>query len=362
MVEVTESTLGIAVIVFVGGLVALTSFGVLDMLRDDTRTHAQIDNKEEMMKLVLYDSMIAYNCKTGGNLDDPNGNDGDLYWGSWSKLRGIWKNPALGEITFDELNKSMPINYRGMPCYATESTLPVGSGGVAQETSLAGKEWKDDQHGKRSRIKFEANSSFTLPHCFTHYTQDTFPSPHGGTGDMYERISGDQVTDSWFLVTDEQEKSAFHKGGAGQGTSDIDMHYNCEEIANSGTKDNGSGPIMTVNLIDSHLVSDLPLVSAHSPKTMGGGLPQPSDTDIADFTGGFDFFEAYSSSPDDPRPLKEYEFLEGTKGYVQTNIGCNPGSPPYALSNSPGQTTGEITDKGKCANTLHPFIVITKLG
>jgi len=369
MANPSSSIVGIAAVFIFAALIGLIFIGqILGMVDDQKRTHAIIDSDQEMMKLVLYDSMIAYTCDEGGNWDGVRGKGGQRHWGSWKELRGIWTNP-LGEIEFDELNQSMPFRYKGMPCRGTASNLPL-SGGKLQATGITGQEWVDDQEGQYSRIKFKINESVsspvTLPHCFTHFTEDTFPDHTAGTGDMYEHLSGNQITSSWFLVTAEDEKSAFHIGGAGQSTSEIDIHYDCTQIAKPGAakKDEGNGPIMSVNVIDNH-VGGLPLSSTETPFMMGGGV-QSNDDDIAHFAPPIDvdFFKAYTSTPphdDDPRPLREYEFPAGTRGYVQTNIGCDAGSAPYTLTNQPGISDSEITDNGNCANNLHPFIVITEI-
>lgn len=336
----TESMAGIIVVVVLAALIGVIFLGdLLGQTEEETQNRALIDSEEDMMKLVLYDAMIAYGCSVGGQLDDT---DGDKYWGDWQSMKNLETSPE-GEVDFEPLNKSMPRKFEGLPCYGTGATLP-GTGNLGQEIGPYSKEWRDDQEGIYSRIRFKINGSFDLPNCFVHYTQDTLPT--GSTSDMYEVNAPNQVTNSWFLVTEEDEESAFHRGGAGVGSGSLGMEdIDCEEIANPGsTEDSGYGPIMTLTVIDDHT----------------GGLPHPSGSsqspngNIGDAVG-VDFFQP------DPSHVQGHEFPEGTTGYVQTNVGCDSNYPPiYSPQNTPGsselEATGDI-----CANTMHPYIMVTQI-
>lgn len=336
----SNSVVGIVLVMVLAALIGSIFIGdVLGQVEDEGSNQVVISSPEEMMKLVLYDSMIAYNCGGGGMRDV----DNDLYWGSWEDMKGIWENPGIGQIEFDDLNNSMPTVFEGLPCYGSETTLPTTGGTAANlPNSPIKKQFKDDQEGKYSKIEFKTNDSIELPSCFVHWTKDDFPT---GPGDMYEAVGNNQVTNSWFLVTDENQLSAFHRGGAGIGSGRINMHTSCEHIADGGDDSEGYGPIMTLTVIDDH-TSGLNELATVTPSAI-----------IGDESPGGHF---------DPNPdpeLKRFEFPEGTTGFVQSNIGCQAGSAPYSIGNLPGKGDTELESKSKvCQNSIHPSIVITNVG
>ena len=336
----SESIVGIALVVILGAIIGAIFIGqTMGLIGEETQNRVIIDSDKEMMKLILYDSMIAYGCDVGGHISDVPPTS--KFWGDWKTMRD--KYAPSHPIDFDELNSSMPLKFRGLPCYGTGSTLP-GTGDIETQLPYSpySKELRDDQEGKYSKIKFEINDSdnsnpVTLPKCFVHYTED---NGVGGFGPQYITKSGDQVTNSWFLMSDKNQDSVFNKG-SGWGNIDI----GCETITNSGpvnpSSNKDDGPAMNVNVLDGGVGDDL-------------STGQSESVDTGDFSG--------VTSTSSIEAVK-FEFPKGTKGYIQTNTGCSSqeAAPQHTVENTPGLSDKEV-NSDVCDNRLHPYIVITKVG
>jgi len=334
----SSSVIGIILVIVSAGLVG-TIFvgGVAGDVGEETNQRVSIGEKEDLMKLILYDSMIAYGCDEGGHLDD----NGDKFWGDWATMKKYTQKADT--INFTTINSSMPGVFEGLPCYGTGSTLPnTGSTATKIPGSPLSKEWRDDQEGIHSKIKFEINSTINdFPMCFVHHTRSKPTDVGGGFYPQYEQRNPDEVTNSWFLMSNQSETSV-HDAAEGWASTSI----SCETInpAKPGTVDPNNpplgednwdhGPAMNVEVLSGYIGADL---------TTGS----PSTVSSSDFTSNIE--------------ITEYKFEEGTKGYVQTNIGCSGTNGPHSISDLPGISGEEIYDD-VCDNKLHPFIVITKEG
>jgi len=341
----SNSVVGIVLVVVLAALIGSIFIGdVLGQVEDEGSSQVVISSQEEMMKLILYDAMIAYGCDVGGNLDLNN----NKFWGDWETMETYASNdPSNPKIYFGDLNSSMPSKFEGLPCYGTGSTLP-GTGTKLSNTKLASKEWRDDQEGKYSKIEFKINDSdigpgpspVNLPDCFVHHTASSpgnVPTrPSIPNVEQYEsRDETSEVTNSWFFMSNHDQNSVFNRG---QG---FGVDHSCERIINSGSKnpnsDNDHGPAMNVIVIDETVSTD---TNTGGTTTVDGGSSwSPSSIEISSF-----------------------EFSPGTTGYIQTNTGCTSVTAPHSISDSPGIPDKEIKgDGGTCDNKLHPFIVITSV-
>jgi hypothetical protein len=224
----------------------------------------------------------------------------------------------------------MPRVFKGLPCYGTGSTLPDTGTAIQQRTSVS-KEWRDDQEGRYSRIMFETTDDVTLPKCFVHYTADTPVEVEKGiVGQYHKRDADTEVTNSWFLMSKQNEHSVYKPG------PDDGLDIDCERIAdsNSVNPDDGSvvanGPAMNVEVLDDTVQQ----------------LHTSSGQEVSHDKFEHDI-DAY-----------EFELPEGTKGYVQTNTGCVNQNPIHSRADPPGKANKEFKSD-TCDNKLHPFIVIT---
>jgi hypothetical protein len=312
----------VAIVLAVILMLAISGFfGFIKDAEKQTRVH--LDDEDEMMKLIMYDSMIAYGCNVGGWLDI----DGDKFWGSWSDMKE-WGSDPTTPLSFQDLNESMPRKFKNLPCYGTGSTLP-GTGSWQQNFGPWSKEWRDDQEGRDSRIKFRVNDTFRMPMCFFHRT---YPEVEGGVAsDQYEKAGDGEVSNSQFFITDNQHRTVFKKAhGANLGGT-----YSCESVTGSHSgvdKLTGAGINMNVNVIATSAGSYSGVGATHDGTFKGHDIE-----------------------------MKSYEFPEGTVGYVQTNTGCSERSPPYFPDDKPGLSYKE-TGADHCDNRLHPMIVVTRWG
>jgi hypothetical protein len=349
MSQLSDYTTELILVVVVGAIIGAIFLGnILSAVQGESGKQAVISDQKEMKKLILYDAMIAYGCDVGGWLDA----NGDKYWGDRDALME-YAGPGSGRISFEDLNSSMPRVFKGLPCYGTGSTLP-GTGTYAENNQYipVSKEWRDDQEGKYSRIRFKINESISspirLPKCFIH---DTASPPNdvgsGISGDQYENRDQDtEVTNSWFMMSEQDQHSVFLNGkGWGPSTS-----FDCAQIKdNSATKQpqksnpqdgrTHGGPAMNVEVLDD---------------TTGASLSVGGTTTVQSGPGSVDRFI-------DDIEITAFEFEAGTTGYVQTNVGCTNQNPTHSIADPPGLSDKEIKSD-ECDNKLHPFIVITSTG
>jgi hypothetical protein len=171
-----------------------------------------------------------------------------------------------------------------------------------------------------------------IPKCFVHYTVDApVPVPSGIHGQYHKRDKDTEVTNSWFLMSKQNEHSV-HKSGPKS-----KANINCERITGSGPPKNlkndvSNGPAMNVEVLDD-TVQQLHTSSGQSVSS-----------------GNFEHdIDAY-----------EFELPVGTKGYVQTNTGCVNQNPIHSRADPPGESDKEFKSD-TCDNKLHPFIVITSI-
>ncbi len=345
----SNSVVGIVLVVVLAALIGSIFIGdVLGQVDDEGSNQVVISSQEEMMKLILYDAMIAYGCDVGGNMDL----NGDKFWGDWKTMETYADPGNPDRINFQDLNSSMPKKFEGLPCYGTGSTLP-GTGTAASNTAYISKEWRDDQEGKYSKIEFKINDSnsasdITLPKCFVHHTASN-PTTigHRPGSDQYEtRDQDSEVTNSWFLMSEQQTQDSVFLRGQGWTQSSL----NCKtinpnspptvtpevKVSTTQRKKWNHGPAMNVEVLDDNVGVDLS-TGTSSPITGVGDFA--SDIDITDF-----------------------EFKKGTTGYIQTNTGCTSVTAPHSIADTPGVSDKEIKgDGGTCDNKLHPFIVITSV-
>lgn len=335
----SNSVVGIVLVVVLAALIGSIFIGdVLGQVEDEGSNQVVISSQEEMMKLILYDSMIAYGCDVGGELDI----DGDKFWGDWNAMQTYASDiPGNPRIYFGDLNSSMPTKFQGLPCYGTGSTLP-GTGTKLSNTKLASKQWRDDQEGKYSKIEFKINDSdsstdIEIPKCFVHFTHDNGITS-GSLGWQYEARDPDEVTNSWFFMS-KQDQPSIHDRGEAIGLSDNTIQ--CTTITDTAVKkspsDNNAGPAMNVEVLDDNVGEDLS-------------------------NGGTDNIESSNFWPSNPIQINKFNFPKGTTGYIQTNVGCTSINSPHSISDTPGVADKEIKgDGGTCDNKLHPFIVITSV-
>ena len=111
-------------------------------------------------------------------------------------------------------------------------------------------------------------------------------------------------------------------------------------INNHGEND-GGGPAMNVEVLDT---------------TAGGSLSTPGSTNVNGVNAG-----GFGGGFTDNIEITAFEFEAGTKGYIQTNVGCNNQNPTHSTADPPGLSDKEIKSD-ECDNKLHPFIVITSTG
>ncbi|NMJ92646.1 hypothetical protein GLT81_00105 [Nanohaloarchaea archaeon] len=327
MSQISDYSTELILVVVVGAIIGAIFLGnILSAVQGESGKQAEINSTSQMQKLILYDAMIAYGCDVGGQISDTPPTS--KFWGDWETMNKYADDP--GTINFDELNASMPRVFKGLPCYGTGSTLPDTGTAIQQRTSVS-KEWRDDQEGRYSRIMFETTDDVTLPKCFVHYTADTPVEVEKGiVGQYHKRDADTEVTNSWFLMSKQNEHSVYKPG------PDDGLDIDCERIADSNTvnPDDGSvvanGPAMNVEVLDD-TVQQLHTSS-------GQEVTHP------DFDPNIDAYK--------------FELPEGTKGYVQTNTGCVNQNPIHSRADPPGKANKEFKSD-TCDNKLHPFIVIT---
>ena len=326
MSQISDYTTELILVVVVGAIIGAIFLGnILSAVQGESGKQAEINSTSQMQKLILYDAMIAYGCDVGGQISDTPPTS--KYWGDWETMKKYADDP--GTINFDELNASMPRVFKGLPCYGTGSTLPETGTAIQTETSVS-KEWRDEQEGRYSRIMFETTDDVTLPKCFVHYT---YANPvrvsNNLPGQYHSRDEDTEVTNSWFLMSKQNEHSVYKPGPSSS------ANINCERIAGSGSKnlknDVSNGPAMNVEVLDD-TVQQLHTSSGQSASSQNF---EPNSID------------AY-----------EFELPKGTKGYVQTNTGCVNQNPIHSRADPPGKANKEFKSD-TCDNKLHPFIVIT---
>lgn len=346
MSQSSDSMTGIILILLLAAIIgAIFISGILNDTGDKLDNRVSVGSQDVMMKLIMYDSMIAYGCSTGGWLDSGSIAGTDKYWGDWDRWKdGGTVGPGSNKLSWDDLNSSMPRKYEGLPCYGTGSTLP-GTGNTVQNLpgSPISKEWRDDQEGRYSRIKFYINTStgspgsgsITIPSCFGHNVYDN-PENIRGTAiyAQYEEGSG-KMSNSIYLMTDNQGKTGFKpEEGLKNGYTP-----SCHEIVPGSTTSNSgflqNGAAMNVNVILG------PGITWSDP-----GIDKNSAGSGNYLNGGsFDKFDI--------------TFPEGTRGYIQTNTGCDEWATMggYQQDDPPAQNMEVGPDH--CDNKVHPFIVIT---
>ncbi len=344
MSQSSDSMTGIILILLLAAIIgAVFISGILNDTGDKLDNRVEVGSQDVMMKLIMYDSMIAYGCSTGGWLDSGSVAGTDKYWGDWERWKTRGEPANSNPLDWSNLNSSMPRKYEGLPCYGTGSTLP-GTGNTVQNIpgSPISKEWRDDQEGRYSRIKFYVNTStgspgsgsITIPSCFGHNVYDDGITP-GGIYEQYEAGSG-QMSNSIYLMADNQQETGFKpENGINTGGTNPSCYQITQDSYNSGGNFLNNGAAMNVNVILGPGI------------TWSDPVIDKSSTDTGDFLNGgsFDIFDI--------------TFPEGTKGYIQTNTGCDEWATMggYQQDDPPAQNMEVGPDH--CDNKVHPFIVIT---
>ena len=331
MARSIQAITGIVGVLIISAIIGLGFIaGVADSVQAETNRQVEIENKTMMMKLILYDSMIAYGCEVGGHISDDGFNS--RYWGTHKDLMNYARDND-NTISFSSLNASMPRSFKGLPCTGVGFTLPE-TGGPLQDSTPVSKEWRDDQEGKPSRIKFKIEKDITLPKCFVHYTADLqgVDVGSGPTGQYTNRGQG-EVTNSWFLMSNNEQHSVFKPGPKSIGSVNCEtMNPDAPNSIRNPSSDVEDGPAMNVEVLDTTVGENLETSSSGSVSASG---PFLESIDISGF-----------------------KFEKGTTGFVQTNTGCKSQNPAHSISDTPGMSGREFKSD-TCDNKLHPFIAIT---
>jgi hypothetical protein len=140
----------------VGGVVLAFVVMGTDKAESQAGNRVQINNLETLNQLIMYNSLIAHVCDdsvAAGALD----NSGSRMYDSWMSYKKVWKMASTNtdDGLFSDLNRSYP--RPDLNCYGTGTTF--GSLSIGNKVDPTSKEWRNDQEGKFSRIKFVVNDT-----------------------------------------------------------------------------------------------------------------------------------------------------------------------------------------------------------
>lgn len=356
--------MSLMILVFLFGGLALGFILSTGSFLDNQSARVQINDRNTMQQLVMYNSLIAYACDSRSG-----GYGGD--WASWKEYKDYAKGTS--ELSFDDLRDSMSTS--NLVCSGTPQKLPTD--GIGGEMKKAGKKfldvgkpdvgsWGNDQDGKYSKMRFEVTKNIKLGTinpatgkiigCFVQ---------EGGPG-------GDTV----YIWADPDSAAAttYNDDYSGDSMKCVTADPTDKSDGTSGDSDNAAvtggawgGPTIAVHLMGYGFdITDFHRKATHwrTITLKAGGAVSAGKRYIP--IGGDDDvdvdIEAY-----------EYALCEGAKGYIQTNTG-GPHSyktgpdledtqdPGYTPDNPPGEPGEKVGNHPVDYNNIHPFIVITDPG
>ena len=328
------------------GLVIQFAVGSSKAAQQELRGGVQIDDPRAMYQLIMYDALIAYQCdpSAGGNLDNTGNND----WASWQTYKRA-ADASAGDsfgaphaFTFQDLNES----FRGdeLNCYGTETS--IGGRGVYEAVHPSSREWRNDQEGEHSRIRWTVNSSspIELKECiFFDQSKNmggTVPAPahnpgkgwgEGGITDMVFYMVDNTVTNTHdYRVVDERlvEQPDCHKIG-----------FNLKG-GGSYSETSPSG-YLHANFLTVNFISDDG--AATYSETWGSGTtvsPPNTDGTYGNQIRGPDVWADHSDIN-----LKKFKLCPGARGYIQTNTGWTDNDPNTETSAEQWQAAGNKQSK-----------------
>ncbi|MFB6241973.1 MAG: hypothetical protein ABEJ36_04175 [Candidatus Nanosalina sp.] len=316
MTENTISTVVIIAAAFIVG-VFLLSFVVSasDKVQKELRGGVKIEDARSMRQLIMYDSLIAYNCddKAGGMLDA----DGDKVWDDWKTYKEAaqaWPSPSTDQFTFQDLNNSFGGDE--LNCYGT--AVSIGGQGLLSQANPNSREWRNDQEGEHSKIWFKINTTknsgdpgppyFYTGNCFwfdqSHDLRWGVKHDSPDAGVAGPTTSGG-ITDMVYWFSDETQVNYFDPytthGDAECGQKIV---YN-EDSA--GYINDLHGPLLSVTM----LVEGPGNIESRSPRTVN--------------FGGYEAVRGPHTSQ--PFESKSFKLCKGTRGFIQTNTGYTDDRP-----------------------------------
>lgn len=378
------------------GLVIQFAVGSSKAAQQELRGGVKIDQEADLRQLIMYDSLIAYSCndQAGGNLDSSGNKD----WDDWKTYKDAAQVTDSDDFTFQNLNSS----FRGdeLGCYGTD--VSIGGHGIINAISPSSREWRNDQEGEHSRIRFTVNTSgnsapygdpIEMDKCFWFDQSKNMESPNPANTDNPDKgwpPSGrGGLTDMYYYMTDGDETNSFDMSVTGNS-----MVNGCNKIQfnrmGGGSLNSLDGVHITVTWINegsggyknlkTHQSSDTVGSNPHTDGYAGNRIPGP------------DTWSTHS----DPLRYQYFKLCEGARGYIQTNSGytddqpsssesANDGvavqiaggddedtngkidyesGPPYTGNALPGKSeTEKFSDEDDDQdNSVHPVIVIESKG
>lgn len=381
MTNALISTVVAAAATFIAaGFVIQFAVGGSQAAQEELRGGVQIDNKHAFYQLVMYDSLIAYNCDdtaAAGLLDGT----GDKHWDDWKTYKmaaaKAQENPGnIGNFRFTELNNSFGGNQ--LRCYGTGTS--IGGKGISEAINPSSREWRNDQEGEHSRIRFTINGTptgqdhFWVGPCFW-FDQPANTNSLAVPGDSdnpdkgwsnHPEVSGG-ITDMAYYFTDSSEVNHFdywvdNKGCQSTNNWESSSHrYEFRRGGNTnshfGSTGMTGGPLLTVTMINNAGISSLVQEDIDNVQS-NGDVPGPDNSHTIE--------------------TSRFKLCKGTRGYIQTNTGYTTEydyvADDYDYINTPAGEYGPSgfdqpghPDKEKFSdqndnedNSLHPFIVIEK--
>lgn len=361
------------------GLVIQFAVGSSKAAQEELRGGVQIDDPRAMYQLIMYDALIAYQCDSsaGGNLDSTGNND----WAPWETYkRAAQASPSGGpnDFTFQDLNES----FRGdeLNCYGTETS--IGGMGVYEAVHPSSREWRNDQEGEHSRIRWTVNSSspIQLKECiwFDQTAGLGWPGAHNPANGWGEG----GITDMLFYMVD---NTVVNTHDYTVTENDLVNNPDCKELhvnlhsGGSGGDGGLQGNFLTVNFIS----DDGPATYS---ETWGSGTtvsPPSTASTYGNQIRGPDVWADHSDIN-----LKKFKLCPGARGYIQTNTGWTDNdpntetseeslraagnkqsknymkAPPYLPDYLPGNADREkySSQDDDQDNSVHPIVVIEDKG
>jgi|GEM_PF-2174752 len=332
--------LGILVGLMFGVIMASFVFTMGSSAEGIASSEIEINNTRQMSQLVLYDSLIAYQCSPNQGGYEILTKDETLgsYWSAWTEYKDA-SGASATAINWDHLEAAGS----NLKCYGSESKLPGTDGALdfALDNS-----WLNDQQGKYSRKDFRITKKVILGPCIAYENGDSGPS-------------GSDPQDAVFLFSDESSNP-----GAAV------TNYARGGILASITSVNNRGPNYGFG-------GKMNPSDCMKPNHWHGGGTTDSIVSVVtvigaedvedDITGeGWDHVDSSSitgTQGDDSFTVYKYKLCKGTRGYIQTNVGPNSDEKSrgldYSVENPPGSADVE-TGNDRETNIIHPFIVFTE--
>lgn len=326
--------IGIIIALMFGVAIAAFVFSMGSDAEGIASGELQINNTKQMNQLVLYNSVIAYQCTPNkGGYEVRTASWVGNYWSAWSEYRDV-SGAGVTEINWGHLEAAGS----NLECYGSESKLPGAEGNLVD---VYDDSWLNDQGGKYSRKDFRISDS----------PKDVYLGPCLIYNKGYSGKSGNDPQSVTFLFTGEETNSAitiaagtlgsfFNNRGPG-------YNFNGGGTLNSDTYCEKIGVNPPVGNADSAIVSTVTLIGAETSDT-AAGYPKTAGDNVG--KGHFESsFNTY-----------RYRLCEGTRGYIQTNVGKNTVTTPpdFSTANAPGSPDREV-GLDQETNLVHPFIVFT---